>query len=102
MKMFEFILFCLASVGATNIVVDSHIFAPIRDWIFEYLPEKISYWIRCYQCFGFWSGLIFGLILISVDPFIVFACGCAGSFLSEFAAVFINYLESKSVIDLQE
>ena len=39
----------------------------------------------CYQCAGFWCGIAMGLMLLSNKPFVVFAAGCAGSFLANSA-----------------
>lgn len=88
--MFPFLLFCLATVGLTAILVDGVIFAPLRNWIsreaqarrelrenlrskagkgkgsskssiFEFVESILS----CYQCCGFWSGMACGIYLIT-------------------------------------
>ena len=112
------ILFCIAVIGITNIIVDpATIFQLVRDWvvkeeskpIFKKIdiflrgyPSRFFVWLdklmSCYQCSGFWVGLLCGAILISYNPFYVFVCGGAGSFISTWAAIYLNYLETKSVI----
>ena len=32
----------------------------------------------------------------------IFACGCAGAFLATWGATYLNYLESKTFINLDE
>jgi hypothetical protein len=41
-----------------------------------------------------------GWVWISNNPFEIFACGCAGGFLSNFAAVFLNWIESATIVNL--
>lgn len=85
-------LFVLGTIGASFILVDSTLFAPIRSKLEKY--EYLYSMVTCYQCNSFWLGMLFGFFLISSNLFSVFACGCAASFLSIFAAAFINVFES--------
>jgi hypothetical protein len=96
------ILFLLGTVGATMIIVDSTIMQPVRDWARKKLPSKVYRLIECYQCSGFWVGVIFGSILISYNLLVLLICGGAGSYLSTFAATYLNYLEARSIVDLEE
>lgn len=90
------LLFCIAVVGMTHIVVDSEIMEPVDEWAKAHLPAKLYHGLfECYQCSGFWCGVLLGP-LISLNPFIVFACGCAGSFLADFSESAFKYLESNS------
>ena len=104
-----FLFFCLASVGLTAIIVDGKIFQPVRNGLnaFFVVSEekknqgKYSFFripidvIRnimiCYQCCGFWCGLICSPIMLyplrliipeQMEFYAVLACGFAGSFLS--------------------
>lgn len=86
----------------TMIIVDSSILAPFRELLRKTLPEKLYKLVECYQCTGFWSGIVCGLILIDINPFIVFMCGCAGSAASTFWATYLVYLEARSYVDLKE
>ena len=93
----NFLLFILATIGMSHIVVDSSLFAPVREWLGKKIPF-IGKIMDCYQCSGTWCGFVMGALLISYDPIIIFACGCAGSFLSNFAAMVMNYIEAKSIV----
>lgn len=93
------ILFILATVGMTHIIIDGSIFQFLRDWINKNLPEKFAKLFQCYMCLGFWCGVIMGFLLFSNDPFQIFACGCAGSILSQTMAIILNLLEA-SIIKL--
>lgn len=88
-------LFVVAVIGMTNIVVDSTLFEPVRTWI----KSKSVFWgdvTSCHQCAGFWCGLVTGACVVSFDPLLLFACGCAGSFLASISTVLTDYLVSKT------
>jgi len=100
-------LFFAAAVGLTLIIVDSALIAPIRDWVADRDSlSLVSKMIECYQCCGFWCGILMGgIIFYTFDPLILFACGCAASFLSMLAAGYLQYLETvmeNVSIDLEE
>ena len=96
------LLFAAATIGMTHIIVDSTLSAPMRDWIAS--KERlslISKLVECYQCCGFWVGIFMGAIVFTTfNPLVLFACGCASSFLSVWGAGHIAYLEAVSMIDL--
>ena len=110
MSLGDFILFAAAAIGFTHIMVDSVIMQPLRDWIMsraqnttgktQWFWGKITKILSCYQCAGFWCGLLVGAILVSTNLLVIFMCGCATSFLALTAAHFIQYLEANSVIVL--
>lgn len=101
--MSETILFILASIGSTHIVVDGAIFAPIRDWMKRTLPTKLSSIVDCYLCAGFYMGCLSGFCAFShISLQQIFACGCAGGFLANFAAVVLNWLESATIVNLPD
>ena len=102
-------------MGFTAILVDSSIMQSFRDLMFKTLPESVYKVFECYQCMGFWSGVINGAILIlpykigSVDSPLLLVCGgltilfvsgCAGSVLSMFWGLFSTYLEARSIVNL--
>ena len=83
--MVEFLLFCIATVGMTSIIVQGVIFLPFRQFIGDW-AEKIHHdreqagkgsrrslveWfnelINCAQCTGFWCGLFCGFLLIPLE-----------------------------------
>lgn len=94
--------FALAVVGMTHIIVDSNLFAPIRDWIKGRSEAKffgfLSRIIECYQCCGTWVGFFAAFWLLSWHPVVVLLGGCAASFLAYSAAVLLTYFESHSVV----
>lgn len=100
---FSFLLFCLSVVGLTNIIVDpATIMQPIRNFIEKRMPKWVDKLVSCYQCSGTWVGFLCGYVLLSHKPEIVFLCGMAGSFLATFSATYLNYLEAKSIINVED
>jgi hypothetical protein len=105
-KMTSVLLFIFASIGLTHILVDSSIFAEIRDWlrvkidanVWPPLAAKLNKLLGCYQCMGFWCGLFTGVLAYGWHPGILFLCACASSFLSMWGAVYLNYLEANAVV----
>lgn len=83
----------------THIIIDGSIFQSFRNWIKQNLPEKFAKLFECYMCLGFWCGAILGLGIVSSNPVEIFACGCAGSILSQATAIVLNLLEA-SIIKL--
>ena len=100
MEISSLILFALSVVGMTHIIVDGSIFQPVRDFIQKILPERICQLFTCYQCCGTWCGFLAGAILISLNPWVILLCGCAGSFLAMWSATYLNYLEARTIINL--
>lgn len=98
--MSDFLLFLLGVVGMTMIIVDSTIMAPVRDLLKKVLPAKVYALFECYQCTGFWTGLIGGIILFQSNVFVWFMFACAGSAASAFWAILLTYLEARSIVDL--
>lgn len=97
----EIFLFVLGVIGMTHIIVDATIFQWLRDMMDAKLPEKISKLIHCYQCTGFWCGVFCGWAAFSVITIPqLFLAGCAGSILSNFMALYMNYIEAMTVITL--
>ena len=101
-KMSDLVLFCLAAIGATHIVVDGKIFKPFRDFVEKYLPEKIYELVSCYQCSGTYVGFVLGYLTYGPDLSKIFLAGCASSVLSNLMALYMNYLEAKTIINLEE
>ena len=90
-------LFVFAVIGMTHIIVDSNLFAPVRDWLKTRLPEKVYWVMECYQCCGTWCGFLLALALLSYNPLIIIAGGFAGSFLASWAAFHLNYIEARTM-----
>jgi len=64
----------------------------VKQWIKPRLPF-VARVMDCYQCCGFWCGLGLGLALLGHDPLVVFAAGCAGSFLAQLGWLVLDSLE---------
>lgn len=108
--MVMFLLFCLASVGLTAILVDGKIFQPLRNGLHAFhavseekrsqgkfpffrLPiDMIHGVMTCHQCCGFWCGLVcsciilydknFEMVVRDLELLVVLCGGFAGSILS--------------------
>lgn len=106
MTLIDFILFFMATVGMSHIVVDGSIFEGFRSWIKsnseKYKVPYLGTVFECYMCSGTWCGFLMGYIWISDDILKIFACGCAGGFISNFAAILINYFESLTIVNLPD
>ncbi len=85
-------LFILGVVGMTHIVVDGEIFAPVHEWI---KPRSLLLFkiMDCYQCAGFWCGVMLAPILLDHNPLVWFAAGCTGSFLAQLGWLVLDTLE---------
>jgi len=104
--MIDLTMYILSTIGMTHIVVDGSITEGFRG-LFKKITTKIGLktlggLVDCYLCSGTWCGFLMGYIWISKDPLSVFACGCAGGFLANFAAVIVNWLEASTLVNLPE
>lgn len=106
MTFLDFVLFCLATIGMSHIIVDGSIFESFRSFVKKYSEKfKVAYFgtlVECYMCSGTWCGFLMGYIFVSNDYFKIFGCGCAGGFISNFAAIIINYFESLTIVNLPD
>ena len=107
MSLASVLLFLIASAGMALILVDGKIMAPLRNYINNrpnliYLRDIIE----CYQCCGFWTGIITGLVMFGITSvwslFFLIVCGCAGSYASMWAAGHLGYLDTLANVDLEE
>jgi len=103
MNIEKIFIFITAVIGLTHIIVDpATIMQPVRNLIDKYGTEWLKKLFSCYQCCGTWVGFLCGYVLISKDPLVVFMCGMSGSFLSSWAATYLNYLEAQSIVNIGE
>jgi hypothetical protein len=89
----EFLLFALATIGLTLIIVDGSIFEPVRCFLEKRLPEKVYDVFECYQCMGTWCGFICGAMAFGLNPIIIILSGFAGSFLAMFTGMILDKLD---------
>lgn len=117
----NFLLFCLAAIGFCHIIIDGSISVRPKAWLKKKLPADIYSIFECYQCCGFWTGVISGLVLLNFIPEQIYSknltiyilqhvlqatllflqailFGCAGSFLSVFGANLLNVMEAMTII----
>lgn len=119
MNLMYFLLYLLGTIGLTHIVVDSFIFAPLREWLKNNAPAvdepvvnfsgkwwagKVGYMMTCYQCAGTWCGFLMGLLMLTsrqmglFDNLVMIFCGgMVGSFAANWAAIYLTYLEAKAI-----
>ena len=105
--MVNLILFVLAVIGMTHILVDSDM--PLVKWIRENAKKVLAKvpgnWAKvfdCYQCSGTWCGFICGAILIDYNPLIILMCGCAGSFLAQWGIHYVELIQAQTIGNLQD
>lgn len=100
----QLILFILSTIGMTHIIVDGSIMEKFREFVktlaFRMKVPTLAGIVDCYLCSGTWCGFLMGYIWISNEPLKVFACGCAGGFLANFAAAVINLIEASTIVNL--
>lgn len=108
--MENLILFFVSTIGLCNILVHGKILDEIkvfrksvRDWMhsFEFTKELLS----CYECTGWWSGLMVGTVIIQcadqswlyllIYPF-------AGSVVSAFYSELIFMIRSKTEFVMED
>lgn len=106
MNIESLILFALSTIGMAHIIVDSAIMQWFRDlvkWTTVMLRvPSFGGVVDCYLCCGTWCGFLMGWVWISPVPFQIFACGCAGGFISNMAAVILNWIEAATIVILPE
>ncbi len=64
--MISLIIFVLATIGLTNIMVHGRILDLIglRPWLKDNLDPAVYELFECYECSGFWSGMFVGLVVM--------------------------------------
>lgn len=95
-KMLTLFLIVSASVGLTHILVDGSIINPFKNWLKNRKFHKILELLNCYQCAGFWSGIICSSLymvshLYDLHWLNVILYGFATSFYATLGAVLIAY-----------
>jgi hypothetical protein len=114
--MIAFLIFVISTIGLSHIFVDGSIFSSFKTWLgkesrghfLTWSKGKLLSLLNCYQCSGFWSGAVIGLIMwfCGQDPLhspwdwthvlMLFVYACAGAFLSMLAAVLLMFMQAHS------
>jgi len=99
--MYNLLFYALATIGLTNILVHGRIFdlikiagKSIREWM-QYTSWSKQLF-ECYECTGFWAGLICGYLILSHQWWIILAGGFAGSVIAQTFTDLIYWLRSKT------
>jgi len=95
--MLTFLLFILAGVGITNLVVNATILDNPRDFIIKHSPF-LGKLITCMMCSGFWIGFLIG-------PFFnigLLWAGPAISLLSYSFGILIEWMEISMAVNALE
>jgi hypothetical protein len=93
------VLFALATVGLTNVLVhgkildDDHL--GTRSWLKRQLGKYADV-LECYECTGWWSGLLLGVLLLSWNPLIFLPAAFAGAGIMHAYVNIMNLIESKT------
>jgi uncharacterized transporter YbjL len=97
-------MFVLSTIGMCHIIVDGSIMESFRNQLKDFCNKigrpNLGSVVDCYLCCGTWCGFFMGMVWVSINPFQVLACGCAGGFLSNLAAVVLNWIESLTYVNL--
>ena len=102
--MNNLLLFIISTIGMCHVIVDGSIMQGFRSTVKKIALKlnvaHLGQVVDCYLCCGTWCGFLMGYTWVSEEPLKIFACGCAGGFISNFAAVFLNYLEAATIINM--
>lgn len=109
--MEDFLMYALSTIGMCHIIVDSSLFIMPREIFkksFEILRmPKIGEIVDCYICCGTWCGFLMGFVWMEktydLQNFMqIFACGCAGGFMSNVAAMTLNWIEASTIVNMPD
>lgn len=98
--MIALIMFLLATIGMTNILVHGKIFdvlqigsKSVREWMKT--PAFTSELLDCYECTGFWAGLFCGTLFFWSDWWFILPAGFVGSVVAQTYTDLMYLLRSK-------
>lgn len=100
------LLYCLCVIGLTNILVHGRILdlitisgKSLREWMLS-MGNFSEVW-RCYECTGFWSGLLWGIVFFyHLGWHYIIASAFAGSVMSQFYYELVLWLRSNTGFDI--
>lgn len=108
--MLTFVLFALAVIGLTNILVHGKILDVLsvrsrttkllnwleqKKWLKKEKRAELAEGAACHECMGFWSGLFCGAVLFWSDPILIPLAGFAASAIMVIYSDLTMYLRSK-------
>ena len=98
--MITLIMFFLATIGLTNILVHGRIFdvlkvgnKTVRQWM-KSMGTFSEVW-DCYECTGFWAGLFCGFFFFWGEWWFILPAGFVGSVISQTYTDLMYCLRSK-------
>lgn len=102
--MVTLLLFLLATIGLSNIIVHGKIMDVIglRPWLKKTVSDDWYQLFECYECTGFWAGLLMGFLLVSYNPLIFIPCGFAGSVVAQFYSELVYLIRAKTDFVVEE
>lgn len=74
----------------------------LRDWLRKRLSKDCFEMLECYECTGFWTGLLCGVLLITYNPLMLLTCGWAGSVASQSYSDLIFMIRSKTEFEVND
>jgi hypothetical protein len=91
--------FIAASVGLTNLIVNSVLLEAPREYLGKFFEKKeyhmLTYMINCMMCTGFWIGFFTSFFFTTnLNPIF---CGAISSLFSHMYSEFIDYLTVSKV-----
>ena len=105
--MITLILFLLATIGLANILVHGRILdvvkifgRSIRGWMGYWDWSKQLF--DCYECTGFWAGLICGITIMSQEWHMVLMYGFVGSVVAQTFTDFIFWLRGLTQYEVED
>ncbi len=100
--MLTILWFILATIGMTNIMVHGKFLDIIyvRPILKKILPSTLYAVFECYECMGFWCGIVCGIALVSYDPLVFILCGFAGSVVAQTYTEVMMWLRSNITFEL--
>jgi len=98
--MITLTMFILATIGLTNILVHGKVLdlikigdKSLRGWMKT--PSFLGEMLDCYECTGFWAGLLMGLIFFWGSWLFVLTAAFAGSVVAQTYTDLMYLLRSK-------
>jgi hypothetical protein len=101
--MTSLILFVLATIGLTSIMVSGTIMSPVRTFLKNKLPARVYEVFDCYQCMGTWCGFVCGILTLS-DYWLglVLLYGFAGSFVANVGCTIFDMILMRTALPLPD